>query len=91
MQAMVGYDKNCAPQFVNGWNDCRVTINGITFKVKEDVIEMATRLSMKEKNGRRLQKWQMRPSCIVFWLYYHDSPKKKWHTYIGMMSLSTLS
>lgn len=49
MHTMVGYDENCALQFVNGWNDHKVTIAGITFQVKEDVIAMATRLSMKGK------------------------------------------
>ena len=56
MQSMVGYDKNCALQFINGWNDHKVTINGITFQVNEEVISMATSLSMKGKKWRKVTK-----------------------------------
>ncbi len=56
MQAMAGYDKNCALQFVNGWNDYKVTINEITFQVNEEVIAMATGLSMKGKKWRKVTK-----------------------------------
>ena len=49
MQSIVGYDENCALQFVNGWNDRKVTINGITFQVNEEVIAMAAGLSLKGK------------------------------------------
>ena len=46
---MASYDENCSLQFVNGWNDQRVTINGITFHVNEEVITMAIGLSLKGK------------------------------------------
>ena len=41
MQVMEGYDENRALQFINEWNECKVTINGITFQVNEEVIAMA--------------------------------------------------
>ena len=53
MQSMAGYDENCALQFINGWNDRKVTINGITFQVNEEVIAMANGLSMK---GKKMEK-----------------------------------
>ena len=56
MKAMVGYDKNGALQFVNKWNDHKVTINGTTFKVNEDVIAMAFGLSMKGKKWKKVTK-----------------------------------
>lgn len=31
MEAMNGYDESCSLQFVNSWEDKRVTTNGITF------------------------------------------------------------
>ena len=56
MQAMAGYDENCGLQFVNEWNDRKVTINGITFQVNEEVIAMATSLSMRGKKQRKVTK-----------------------------------
>ena len=49
MEAMVAYDENCSTQFVNGRNDRRVTINGISFQVNEEIIALATGFSMKGK------------------------------------------
>ena len=56
MQAMAGYDENCALQFVNGWNDRRVTIYGILFQVNEEFISMATSLSLKGKKWKKFTK-----------------------------------
>ena len=53
---MVGCDENCALQFVNGWNDRKVTINGITFQVNEEVIAMANGLSLKGKKWKKVTK-----------------------------------
>ena len=53
---MARYDENCVLQFVNSWNDRKVTINGITFQVTEEVIAMATGLSMKGKKWRKVTK-----------------------------------
>ena len=53
MQSMEGYDENFSLQFVSRWNDRRVTINGITFQVNEEVIAMAIGLSSK---GRKWKK-----------------------------------
>ena len=41
---------------MNSWNDRKVTINGITFQVTEEVIAMVTGLSMKGKKWRRVTK-----------------------------------
>ena len=41
---------------MNRWNDCKVTINGITFQVNEDVIAMAIGLSMKGKKWKKVTK-----------------------------------
>ena len=56
MQSMEGYDENCSLQFVNKWNDRRVTINEITFQVNEEVIAMATGLLSKGKKWRKVMK-----------------------------------
>ena len=56
MHSMVGYDENYMLQFFNGWNDQKVTINGITFQVIEEVIAMVTSLSMKGKKWRKVTK-----------------------------------
>ena len=65
---MAGYDKNCALQFVNRWNDHKVTINGITFQVNEDVIAMATRLPMKGKKWKKVTKMVDEASMNKFFL-----------------------
>ena len=56
MQSMKGYDENCSLQFVNGWSDRRVTINGITFQVNEEVIAMAIGLSAKGRKWKKFTK-----------------------------------
>ena len=53
---MVGHDENYALQFINGWNEQKVTINGITFQVNEEVISMATGLSPKGKKWKKVTK-----------------------------------
>ena len=47
MEALNGYDKNCSLQFVNSWEDRRVTINGISFHISEKFISLATGLAMR--------------------------------------------
>ena len=56
MISMAGYDENCALQFVNSWNERKVTINGITFQVSKEVIAMATGLNMKGKKWKKVTK-----------------------------------
>ena len=56
MMSMARYDENCVIQFVNSWNDRKVTINGITFQVTEEVIAMANGLTTKGKKWRKVTK-----------------------------------
>ena len=56
MMSMAGYDENCALQFVNSWNERKVTINDITFQVTEEVIAMATGLTTKGKKWKKVTK-----------------------------------
>ena len=73
MQSMARYDKNCTLQFVNGWNDCKVTINEITFQVNEEVIAMATGLSMKGKKSRKITKIANEASMNSFFVEDEES------------------
>ena len=63
---MARYDENCALQVLNGCNDYKVTINGITFQVNEEVISMATSLSMKGKKWRKVTKTADEASMSYF-------------------------
>ena len=33
MEVLNGFDESCSQQFVNSWDECTVTVNGITFQV----------------------------------------------------------
>ena len=47
MEMLNGYDESCSLQFVNSWEDRKVTVNGISFHISEEVIFMVTGLAMK--------------------------------------------
>lgn len=53
LKCIEGYDKSVSMQFVNFWTDRRVTINGISFEINEEVIGRAIGLSLE---GRKLCK-----------------------------------
>ncbi len=53
MEAMEGYHEVHYKQLVNTWNERKVTIEGMTFKINKDIIDQDTSLLTKG------QKWKM--------------------------------
>lgn len=53
MQCIKGYDKVVSMQFVNSWNNRRVVVNGISFKINEDVISKINSFSLKGGKWRK--------------------------------------
>ena len=54
MEALNGHDENFSMQFVNSWENHRVTINGISFHILQEVIAMAISLVMKGRKQKKV-------------------------------------
>ena len=53
MEALNGHEENFSMQFVNSWENCRLTLNGISFHILKEAISLRTGLAMR---GRKWHK-----------------------------------
>ena len=53
MEGMTNHDENISIHFFNLWNDIKVNINGMCFKIMEEVIFKVGGFTMGSKNWRK--------------------------------------
>lgn len=68
MEVLNGYGESCSLQFVNSWEDRRVTINGILFRISEEVISLAMRLTMRGRKWKKVTRVVDEASLNCFFL-----------------------
>ena len=50
IEGMIKHEENISMQCFNSWNDIRVTINGMSFEITEDLITWVSGFPMGGKN-----------------------------------------